>query len=116
MGITQRTYDRWVKMPGFDVFDITPQIASSIYRAYYWLPGDCDSLPGALGIAHFDSCVLFGVDGARKFLRSANVHDYIDLRRSAHLMDVKRNPAQSKFLNGWLGRCDRLEVFCSSFS
>lgn len=116
-GITQRTFTRWLEdrdAPSRDVFTISNEDVGDIYCDYYWNPGCCDAMSWPMNLVHFDTCVLFGVPHARKFQQfAADAEDYIYMRRKYHRKVAALAPSQQKFLNGWLARCDRLEVECS---
>lgn len=111
-GITQRTYDEWNYsrgVPRGDVYDITDAEVSNIYRSRYWEDRGCAALAWPLSLIHFDSCVQFRPQTTDKFLASTrDPKAYIDLRRAYHKFR-STFPGQSKFLTGWLNRCDALE-------
>src|SRR5689334_4156851 len=72
LGITQKTYDtaRAQKgMPSQPVRGITEPEAQDIYRAHYWAPLKCDSLPPALDLVMFDTGVNMGLKEAVKLLQ-----------------------------------------------
>lgn len=62
-GITQATFNAWLSSHGSqqrDVFTITPDEVSAIYKARYWDAVDADNLPAGLDYALFDFAVNSG--------------------------------------------------------
>ena len=62
-GITQGTFNAWLSSHGSqhrDVFTITPDEVSAIYKARYWDAVDADNLPSGLDYALFDFAVNSG--------------------------------------------------------
>ncbi len=112
MGITQRTYDAFNAEKGAygeDVFDMSQAEAEAIYRSRFWNP-DCVAMAWPFSLVHFDTCVLFGIGGAR--VMAAKTRDpltYINLRRDAHRRVAEARPDQGRYLRGWLRRCDDLQ-------
>jgi lysozyme family protein len=136
-GVTQGVYDVWraekglahrsVKLMGDDE-------VRQIYQERYWQAGHCGDLPTALGIIHFDWCVNHGIRGAMATLQTAvgAVVDgdwgpdtataaakadagvaarYDQLRRQWYRARVTEKSDQAAFLEGWLGRVDRLDQY-----
>ena len=136
-GITQATYDAWRKAQGLvprGVKLLGDDEARRIYQERYWDAGQCDELPVALGIIHFDWCVNHGIRGAIATLQEAvgvaadgewgpgtatavagadggADGRYEELRRQWYRRRVVEKPDQAAFLQGWLGRVDRLDRY-----
>lgn len=136
-GITQHTFDAYrasLKLPSQSVSLITDAEVAKIYEEMYWTPAHCDSMPDALGVAHFDTAVNCGVNAAIKMLqRAVGVEDdgvygphtaeevthegnnlvipYLDERRARYRQIVTAKPSQEVFLKGWLNRCNALEDY-----
>lgn len=140
-GITQSTYDNYRdirKLPHQSVQLITDAETRECYEALYWEPSKCQILHSPLDVAHFDWSVNHGVSGALKTLQAAlgvipdgiwgpqsasalaiadaveTTQTYNQLRRAWYRNRVEQKPDQAKFLNGWLGRVDRLDAYCES--
>jgi lysozyme family protein len=140
-GVTQDTYDHYRLNHGLqikDVREIADHEVSDIYGSMYWLPAHCAELPPKLGICHFDWAVNHGVRGAIETLQTAlyvtadgifgaqtraalekepeaeTIKEYLDNRREWYRERVRHVPSQAKFLNGWLGRVDRLDKYLES--
>ena len=122
-GIAQNSH------PSIDVASLTLDQAMQIYVSDYWTPSGCPSIAGPVSIIHFDGCVNNGVGRACKFLQEAAgvtpvdgrigpnsiatinaidpatlIHQISSIRSNYYNTIVQNNPAQSKFLNGWLNR------------
>lgn len=121
-----------------DIKSLTLAQAMEIYYKRYWKPLGCDSFEQPLAISLFDAGVNHGVGQAAKFLqravgatpdgeigpitiartksfKSTDICDIIiksreDLFRSI----VSRNPAQSKFLKGWLARIASIRAYIAA--
>lgn len=118
--------------PRQPVSGISGDEVRSIYLARYWLLGKCDQLPAPLDYVHFDGCVNHGIGQASKFLqralgvvadgaigpitlaavreedRAGRVDDIcasiLDQREEFYTRLTIKDPKQSVFLKGWLGR------------
>jgi lysozyme family protein len=97
--------------PDIDIKELTPEQAAEIYYEKYWTPAGCSELEHPLYILMFDTAVLFGVGRAKEFLAQTrgNYMDFCQLRKNYHILRVKQNPKQQKFLAGWLARTRNLE-------
>ena len=105
-GISKRAY------PNLDILNLTADQASDIYAKDYWLRAGCDSLPLPYCTVVFDSAVNDGVAKATYWLgQSANIRQYLNLRRMKYYEIVQKNPVMNKFLNGWLNRLNDLTKF-----
>lgn len=137
-GITQETWDAYCDAQGLassPVTGIPLSGAKAIYHGMYWQAGHCDQLPAKLGICHFDWCVNHGVAGAAITLQTAlgvaedgiigpitlgtaercdvwpTVIKYLQLREDWYQQDVRQNPSQIVFLDGWRNRVDNLRDY-----
>jgi len=145
-GITQVTYDRYRSSLGElnqSVKLIAPGEVQAIYSEMYWTPAHCPVMPLTLAVCHMDWAVNHGVTGAMETLQqalavpadgvfgpltaaamqSATANDlgdlietYLDLRRQWYQNDVSRDPSQGEFLEGWLGRVQRLSDYLATLS
>jgi len=74
-GVIQRRYNQYRKAKGLplpaDVWKITPEERTEIYRLYYWDVIRAEKLPGGLDYAVFDACVNSGELQAGKWLQRA---------------------------------------------
>jgi len=62
-GISQHAH------PRLDIRNLTRERALEIYREEYWTPAQCDQLPEAVAIAHFDFAFTSGEDTASEHLQ-----------------------------------------------
>ena len=135
-GITQKTYDKYTQQHK-PVSDITRAEAEEIYYNNYWIAGKCNIMPAKLAVCHFDWCVNHGVYGAVETLQialgvnsdgiigkqtitaleTANeetvIKNYLLSRENWYKKFVKYDPTQSRFINGWLNRIDKLALYLS---
>ncbi|MGJ3250616.1 MAG: glycosyl hydrolase 108 family protein [Elainellaceae cyanobacterium] len=142
-GITQSTYDayrignRWSPQP---VQSITHEEVRDIYRTLYWNAARCNELKKPLAIAHFDTAVNFGVQGAVRFLQRALgveadgiigantrralersktsdiVNRYVQARIDHRYRRVTQDPTQRVFLQGWLNRDQDLMLYVTQIT
>lgn len=133
-GITQKTYDAWLKMcghPPADVKNITDGEVHAIYKERYWTAGQCHEFPEKVAVVHFDACVNTGLRQAAKFLQRAgdvtadgligpatlaaaswaDPMRMIDERRKFYGALVASKPSLGVFYNGWLRRLVDLEKY-----
>lgn len=119
-----------------DLKRIDDATVTDIYRARYWGPASCASLPEAVAIMHFDASVNHGVSGAIRLLQAALgvtvdgeigpqtlaavraeaprviVERYGDLRRARY----RALPQFWRFGRGWLRRVDATEALGLQFA
>lgn len=118
-GITQRTYNAFLKMKGLpprDVKLITDKEVSGIYYAEYWLRANCHKMNDKFAIVCFDTAVNMGVGRVKKFLEIAEYKDikkFLDAREAKY-REFANVKGQEIFLKGWLNRLNALrkEVEC----
>lgn len=137
-GIIQTVYNTYRTNKGLEtqsVKDIILPEVQDIYYTGYWVPAKCQSMPGKLAIAVFDTTVNSGkgrsikilqqaigatVDGIigqetlqkLKSLDEAKVaNKYIDTREAFYHAIVDHDATQSVFLNGWLRRAKFLRDY-----
>lgn len=122
-----------------DVKNLMPETARAVYRKLFWDRFGLEAISSpALAVVLFDQTVLCGAHTAIGRLQtaletvavtgtlgpqtlaacaSANTNQLIlsFLRASAkaHIENVKKRPAQIRFLGGWIDRLFSLEVFVS---
>lgn len=126
--------------PEISVRNMTWEDAKDIYYNKYWLAGKCHLLHPRVAILHFDGCVNHGIRNASIFLQralgveqdgkigpitiaAANSIDsqelcrrICDIRHSFYQSIVRNKPSQARFLNGWLGRIDRVGQFVATLN
>lgn len=138
-GITLAEFARWKGMTPDatsrarlvdDLKRIPDNMVRDIYRARYWTPGQCEALPPALALMHFDASVNHGVSGAARMLQQAAgteadgeigpqtlsaiaranvamlIEDYGAVRRARY----RALPHFWRFGRGWLNRVDKSEA------
>jgi len=112
------------KNPDVDVQNLDLDGALEIYKERYWLAGGCDSLPLPIAIFHFDCCVNHGVSRANKMLQAVAPHSfdesptdicgildaYATRRENFYRAIVQRRPSQSKYMKGWMRRCNEVHA------
>lgn len=95
-----------------DSFNVQSEIAN-IYKQEYWDKCSCDSLYDPLDLIVFDTAVNMGVSKAKNLLKQTEEPDtYILLRAEAYREICRKNPKQTKFLQGWLNRLSALCKEC----
>ena len=99
-GISKRAY------PDLDIVNLTKDEATEIYNRDYWTPCCCGTMDDKLALAVFDTAVNCGVSGALHMLNKAqgNIDRFLDLRILRYFHIVKDNPAQVKYIKGWINR------------
>lgn len=124
--------------PDLNITTLNLDGATAVYNARYWLVGNCDKLPGAVAIIHFDGCVNHGIGRASKFLQVAAgvtadgavgpgtlaavakksqadlINSIADQRVAFYNAIVAAKPNQAKFLAGWLSRIAEIRAFALS--
>ena len=115
-GITQRTYDGWLKSKGLqhkDVKNITNDEVAEIYYKNYWLKAGCNKMSKVFAVISFDTAVNMGVGRVKQFLQYAEYKepDKFLFARIAKYREFAKVPRQSKFLKGWLNRVNALREF-----
>jgi lysozyme family protein len=121
--------------PGVDITRLNWEKATEIYSKKYWLAGGCHLLPTRVATIHLDGCINHGVIRASKFLQqvvgvnpdgmvgqgtaaAVNALDEITVcealaarREEFYHTIVINNPAQSRFINGWMNRIAGVRAF-----
>lgn len=115
-GITQNTYNAWLKSKGLaskDVKNITDSEVEQIYYNNYWLKAGCNNMTEKFAIVCFDTAVNMGVSRVSEFLRAAE-YKYVDsflLARALKYNEFAKVSSQRGFLHGWLNRLADLKTF-----
>ena len=114
-GVTQATYDSWRKQKGLpikDVKNITKDEAKKLYYEEFW-KGTGASEVKDLREAYllFDTAIICGPYNAQKMYKRAggNIYQFLKERAKFHNVDIKKNPEQEKFKEGWFNRLKDLE-------
>jgi lysozyme family protein len=137
-GITQAVYDTYRTDKGLatqTVKNITISEVQDIYYSGYWVPAKCQSMPGKLSVAVFDTTVNSGKSRSIKILQQAIgatvdgiigketlqklksldevkvANKYIDTREAFYYAIVDHDSSQDVFLNGWLRRAKFLRDY-----
>lgn len=114
-GVTQialNEYRKKYKLPFKDVASITKSEAEKIYYEDYYLKSGADKQKDIRdSYILFDTAVNFHPITAKKMFKQSNENFYnmLDIRRKKHLEEVKNNPGQKEFIDGWLKRVNRIE-------
>lgn len=109
-GISKRAH------PNLDIKNLTPEQALDIYLKEYWEPIGGDNLPIPYCVAAMDSAINHGVERTKGWMQSAqnDWKQFLMMRKAFLTLIVKRNPADQKYLAGWLHRVDDLYMYCQS--
>ncbi len=113
-GITQGSYNDYRDRKGIgkaDVKNITKVEAKNIYYEDYYKRSGADKQKDIKdAYILFDTAVNFHPVTAKIMFKQASYDFYkmIELRKDIHIQEAK-NPNQSKYLNGWLNRVDKIE-------
>jgi len=97
--------------PTLDIKNLTLAEALVIYYNEYWVVNRCDNYGIALATCIFDTAVNGGIKLVKR-MTSNDYKELISLRRQRYLGLIQRNPALSKFKNGWMNRLNDLAKFC----
>lgn len=94
--------------PDIDVKNLTKEGAVKLYRERYWDAIGADNLPPALAVVAMNAAVNQGVSQAKQMLTQANGDPaaFTELVKQRYQSIVTSNPAQGKYLKGWLNRAD----------
>ena len=108
-GITQNTYNSWLKSQGKnnrDVRNITDSEVEQIYYKNYWLKAGCDKMTEKYAIISFDTAVNMGVSRVSEFLKASNWNspEKFLLARISKYTEFAKVGNQKIFLQGWLNR------------
>lgn len=115
MGITQYTYDSWLKSLGLasrDVRHITRNEVEQIYYKNYWRKAGCHNMSPKFALLAFDTAVNMGLARVKQFLRVAEwkyPEKFIEAREAKY-REFANYGNQKIFLNGWLNRLNDLKV------
>ena len=113
-GITQNTYNSWLKSQGKaskDVRNITDSDVEQIYYKNYWLAAGCDKMSKDFALLAFDTAVNMGVSRVQEFLKAAQwkYPDKFILARAEKYNEFANVASQRGFLHGWLNRLFKLK-------
>jgi lysozyme family protein len=127
-GVTQGVYDAYLKSKRQKVKSvqgITDIEVQEIYKRY-WDAARCEAMPEPQSTVAFDIAVNMGVGRISQFMAQARTSmdnnpandavelatRLLELRTNFYYGLVKRRPASSVFLKGWLNRVRALRSFC----
>ena len=115
MGITQYTYNSWLKALGLakrDVKYITRSEVEQIYYKNYWRKAGCHNMSPKFAVLAFDTAVNMGLARVKQFLRFAEwkYPEKFIQAREAKYREFAKYGNQKIFLNGWLNRLNALKV------
>lgn len=108
-GITQNTYNSWLKSQGKtskDVRNIADSEVEQIYYKNYWLAAGCDKMSKDFALLAFDTAVNMGVSRVNEFMKAAQwkYPDKFILARAEKYNEFANVASQRGFLHGWLNR------------
>lgn len=95
--------------PDVDVKNLTKEGAAKIYMDRYWKAIGGDSLPANMAVVGMNAAVNMGPDAAKTLMAQSGGDPaaFTELVKQRYQAIVQSNPAQAKYLNGWLARADR---------
>ena len=105
MGITQYTYNSWLKSLGLasrDVRHITRSEVEQIYYKNYWRKAGCHNMSPKFALLAFDTAVNMGLARVNQFLRVAEwkyPEKFIEAREAKY-REFAKYGNQKIFLNG----------------
>lgn len=114
-GIAQISLDEYTRkrnLPHKDVKDITKEEAAKIYYEDYYLKSGADKQEDIRdAYILFDTAVNFHPITSKNMFKQANGNFYnmLDIRLKQHLKEVKDDPRQEDFKQGWINRVKRIE-------
>lgn len=128
MGISKKSF------PDIDIKNLTKELASAIYKKYYWDKVQGDYLPSGIDLVLFDGAVLFGpkqstlwlqraigvtADGVLgpktiMALKGADTSLVADKVLDQRLALLKTLPTWPRYGKGWTNRVDRLRELIHS--
>ena len=114
-GVTQTAmneYTRKRNLPHKDVKYITKDEAAKIYYEDYYLKSGADKQDDIRdAYILFDTAVNFHPITSKNMFKQANGNFYnmLDIRLKQHLKEVKDDPRQEVFKQGWINRVKRIE-------
>lgn len=114
MGITQYTYNSWLKALGLakrDVKYITRSEVEQIYYKNYWRKAGCHNMSPKFAVLAFDTAVNMGLARVKQFLRFAEwkYPEKFIQAREAKYREFAKYGNQKVFLKGWLNRLEALK-------
>lgn len=115
-GITQYTFNAWLKSKGLptrDVKFITDSEVYDIYYEQYWKRAGCENMSPKFAVLAFDTAVNMGLARVNQFLRAAEwkYPEKFIAAREAKYREFAKYGNQKIFLKGWLNRLNDLKKF-----
>lgn len=115
-GITQYTYDNWLKSKGNrlnDVKNISNEEVEEIYYRNYWQRSGCEKMSPKFAVLAFDTAVNMGLARVNQFLKAAQwkYPEKFIAAREAKYREFAQFGNQKIFLKGWLNRLNDLKKF-----
>ncbi len=115
-GITQSTYNSWLKsqgLPAKDVRNITDSEVKEIYYKNYYVASGASEYSKTnpqLAFAIFDAAVNHGVYKAKDMLKKSggDVDKFMEIRKNYYIAIVANNPSQKRFAKGWQNRWNKV--------
>lgn len=120
-GITKNAYDRYIKEKAYDqkttpvyknVKDITDEEIKEIYYNYYYLKsGAIKEKDKKIAYWKMDTAVNCGIEKAKELALSCKNDNtkWYNARKNIYNSYIKRDLNNSKYLNGWLNRINRIK-------
>lgn len=95
--------------PDVDVKTLTREGAVKIYKERYWNAIKGDNLDPKIALMAFDTAVNMGPAVADRLLQQSggDLATFVALRKERY-QQIAQNPAQAKYLDGWLARTDKV--------
>lgn len=95
--------------PDIDVKNLTKAQAIDLYKQRYWKAIAGDHMEPKLALVAFDTAVNMGPSVANRLVAASggDPAKLLELRKAEYAR-IAQNPAQAKYLNGWIARVDKL--------
>lgn len=115
-GITQYTFNAWLKSKGLPTRNIKFITDSEVYDIYYeqyWKRAGCEKMSAKFAVLAFDTAVNMGLARVNQFLKVAEwkYPEKFIAAREAKYREFAKYGNQKIFLKGWLNRLKDLKKF-----
>lgn len=115
-GITQYTFNAWLKSKGLPTRNIKFITDSEVYDIYYeqyWKRAGCEKMSAKFAVLVFDTAVNMGLARVNQFLKIAEwkYPEKFIAAREAKYREFAKYGNQKIFFKGWLNRLNDLKKF-----
>ena len=120
-GITQKTYDYYVKKYGKKHKNVSQLSNDEIMEFFYhefWKESGADKIRNSVkATILFDSAVLLGTQTAKSLYNKSNgnMNKFLDYRENYHKKVIQKYPKQKKYEQGWMNRVNDLRDIADKY-